>query len=94
MIRSEHIKCCLAALIHFMLFKGLGSFKKIFLNRRKWRRMKGLSIDTTYTPPLFSFYTTFKSCSEHENIIHQIKNNINTKLTQIVPNSKTQKRIY
>jgi hypothetical protein len=23
--------------------------------------MKGLSIDTTHTPPLFSFYTTFKS---------------------------------
>jgi hypothetical protein len=30
MIRSEHIKSCLAALIHFMLFKGPGSFKKFF----------------------------------------------------------------
>jgi hypothetical protein len=28
MIRSEHIKSCLAALIHFMLFKRPGSFKK------------------------------------------------------------------
>jgi hypothetical protein len=30
MIRSEHIKSCLAALIHFMLIKGPGSFKKNF----------------------------------------------------------------
>ena len=30
MIRSEHIKSCLAALIHFMLFKGPGSFKIFF----------------------------------------------------------------
>ncbi len=29
MIRSEHMKSCLAALIRFMLFKGPGSFKKI-----------------------------------------------------------------
>ena len=29
MIRSEHIKSCLAALIHFMLFKGPGPLKKI-----------------------------------------------------------------
>jgi hypothetical protein len=30
MIRSEHMKSCLAAQIRFMLFKGLGSFKKNF----------------------------------------------------------------
>jgi hypothetical protein len=30
MIRSEHMKSCLAAQISFMLFKGLGSFKKNF----------------------------------------------------------------
>ncbi len=30
MIRSEHMNSCLAAQIRFMLFKGLGSFKKIF----------------------------------------------------------------
>jgi hypothetical protein len=29
MIRSEHMKSCLADQIRFMLFKGLGSFKKI-----------------------------------------------------------------
>jgi hypothetical protein len=61
MIRSEHMKSCLAALIRFMLFKGPGSLKNFFFNRRKCRRMKGLSIDTTHTPPLFSFYTTFKA---------------------------------
>ncbi len=30
MIRSEHMKSCLAAQIRFMLFKGLGSFKNSF----------------------------------------------------------------
>jgi hypothetical protein len=30
MIRSEHMKSCSAAQIPFMLFKGLGSFKKKF----------------------------------------------------------------
>ena len=30
MIRSEHMKSCLAAQIRFMLFKGLGSFKNLF----------------------------------------------------------------
>jgi hypothetical protein len=30
MIWSEHMKSCLAAQIHFMLFKGPGSFKIIF----------------------------------------------------------------
>jgi hypothetical protein len=30
MIRSEHMKSCLAAQIHFMLFKGPGSLKIIF----------------------------------------------------------------
>ncbi len=38
-----------------MLFKGPGSFKNIFLNRRKCWRTKGLSIDTTHTPLLFHF---------------------------------------
>jgi hypothetical protein len=30
MIRSVHMNSCLAAKIRFMLFKGPGSFKKIF----------------------------------------------------------------
>jgi hypothetical protein len=30
MIRSEHMKSCLTAQIRFMLFKGPGSFKKMF----------------------------------------------------------------
>ena len=30
MIRSEHMKRCLAAQMRFMPFKGLGSFKKNF----------------------------------------------------------------
>ncbi len=43
-----------------LLFKGPGSFKQKF-NRRKCRRIKGLSIDTTHTPlPPWSFYSTFK----------------------------------
>jgi hypothetical protein len=58
MIWSEHMKSCLAAQIRFMLFKGPGSFN-FFLNMRKFRVFKGLSIDTTHTPPPFSFYTTF-----------------------------------
>jgi hypothetical protein len=62
MIRSEHMKSCLAAQIGFMLFKGPGSFK-FFLNMRKFRVFKGLSIDTTHTPPPISFYTTFRRYS-------------------------------
>jgi hypothetical protein len=30
MIRSEHMKSCLAAQIHLMLFQGLGPFNKNF----------------------------------------------------------------
>jgi hypothetical protein len=53
------MKSCLTAQIRFLLFKGPGSFKKFFLNLRKCGVIEGLSIDTTHTPPLFSFYTTF-----------------------------------
>jgi hypothetical protein len=60
MIWSEHMKSCLAAQIRVMLFKGPGSLI-FFLNMRKFRVFKGLSIDTTHTPPPFSFYTTFKT---------------------------------
>jgi hypothetical protein len=45
--------------MRFLLFKGPGSFKK----SKKFAEMWGIygpSIDTTHTPPLFSFYTTFK----------------------------------
>jgi hypothetical protein len=64
MIRSEHMKSCLTAQIRFLLFKGPGSFKICFKNLRKFRVIEGLSIDTTHTPPLFSFYTTFKEQKE------------------------------
>ncbi len=61
MIQSEHMKSCLAAQIRIMLFKGPGSFKIFFFNRRKRWRIKGLSIDTTYTPFLFILHYLFKS---------------------------------
>jgi hypothetical protein len=34
--------------------------EKKVINLRECTVMKGPSIDTTHTPPLFSFYTTFK----------------------------------
>jgi hypothetical protein len=58
-IRSEHMNSCEAAEKRFILFKGPGSLKKNF-NRWKCRGIKGLSTDTTLTPPPWSFYSTFK----------------------------------
>jgi hypothetical protein len=61
MIWSEHMKSCLAAQIRFMLFKGLGSFKKNFLIGGNVDELKAYRlIPLTPPPPPFSFYTTFK----------------------------------
>ncbi len=46
----------------FCYLKGRGPLKKIKA-LRECRVIKGPSIDTTHTPPLFSFYTTFKGFS-------------------------------
>jgi hypothetical protein len=51
MIRSEHMKSCLAAQKRCLMFKELGSFKKMFKIGRKCRGFTGLSIDTTPPPP-------------------------------------------
>ncbi len=42
----------------FCYLKGRGPLKTV-KNLRKCRRILGPLIDTTHTPPLFSFYTTF-----------------------------------
>ena len=60
MIRSEHMNSGLTAQIRFMLFKGPGPFKKNFKIGGNVDELKGISIDTAHTPPLFSFNTTFK----------------------------------
>jgi hypothetical protein len=49
MIRSEHMKSCLAAVIRFMLFKGPGSFKNV--DKLKVYQLIPL------TPPLFFHFT-------------------------------------
>ncbi len=56
MIRSEHMKSCLAALIRFMLFKGPGSFKKIFLIGGNVDELKAYGL-IPLTPPLFFHFT-------------------------------------
>ncbi len=50
----------------FYYLKGRGPLKKV-KNLRKCRRIYGPSIDTTHTPPLFSFYTNFKCRSTKYN---------------------------
>jgi hypothetical protein len=56
MIRSEHMKSCLAALIRFMLFKGPGSFKKKFLIGGNVDELKAYRL-IPLTPPLFFHFT-------------------------------------
>ncbi len=66
MIRSEHMKSCLVAQTRFMLFKGLGSFKKFFKIGGNVDELKAYRlIPCTHSPPPFSFYTTFKSTHIH-----------------------------
>ena len=60
MIRSEHMESCLTAQIRFMLFKGPGSFKKIFKIGGNVDELKACRLIPFTPPPLFSFYTTFK----------------------------------
>ncbi len=47
----------------FYDLKGRGPIKKVKNLRECWQ-IKGPSIDTTQTPPLFSFYTTFKGIDQ------------------------------
>ncbi len=56
MIRSEHMKSCLAAPICFMLFKGPGSFKKFFKIGRNVDELKAYQL-IPLTPPLFFHFT-------------------------------------
>jgi hypothetical protein len=56
MIRSEHMKSCLAAQIRFMLFKGRGSFKKIFKIGGNVEELKAYRL-IPLTPPLLFHFT-------------------------------------
>ena len=56
MIRSEHMKSCLTAQIRFMLFKGPGSFKKIFKIGGNVDELKGYRL-IPLTHPLFFHFT-------------------------------------
>jgi hypothetical protein len=56
MIRSGHMKSCLTAQICFMLFKGPGSFKKIFKIGGNVDELKGYRL-IPLTRPLFFHFT-------------------------------------
>ena len=56
MIRSEHMKSCLAALIRFMLFKGPGFFKKKISIGGNVDELKAYRL-IPLTPPLFFHFT-------------------------------------
>jgi hypothetical protein len=60
MIQSEHMKSCLTAQKHFLLFKGPGSFKFFYKICGNVHELKAYRL-IPLTPPPFSFYTTFKS---------------------------------
>jgi hypothetical protein len=55
MIRSEHMKSCLAAQIRFMLFKRPGSFKKNFLIGGNVDKLKAYRLIPLTHPLLFHF---------------------------------------
>jgi hypothetical protein len=56
MIRSEHMKSCLTAQIHFMLFKGPGSFKINFKIGGNVEKLKAYRL-IPFTPPLLFHFT-------------------------------------
>jgi hypothetical protein len=56
MIRSVHMKSCLAAQIRFMLFKGPGSFKTNFKIGGNVDKLKAYRL-IPLTPPLFFHFT-------------------------------------
>ena len=56
MIRSEHMKSCLAAQIRFMLFKGPGSFKINFKIGGNFDELKAYRL-IPLTPPLLFHFT-------------------------------------
>ena len=56
MIRAEHIKSCLTAQIHFLMFKGPGSFKTIFKIGGNVDELKAYRL-IPLTPPLFFHFT-------------------------------------
>jgi hypothetical protein len=56
MIRSEHMKSCLTAQLRFMLFKGPGSFKKIFKIGGNVDELKACRL-IPLTSPLFFHFT-------------------------------------
>jgi hypothetical protein len=67
MIRSEHMKSCLAAQIRFMLFKGPGSFKIFFKICRNLKYLKAYRL-IPLTPPL-RFHFTLPLTTEAETVL-------------------------
>jgi hypothetical protein len=59
LIQWRPLRSCFTAPKRFLLFKGPGSLKFFFLYWRKCRVIKGLSIDTTPTPPFVPLDSTF-----------------------------------
>jgi hypothetical protein len=55
MIRSVHMKSCLAAQIRFMLFKGPGFFKKLFKICGNVDELTAYPLIPLTPPPLFHF---------------------------------------
>jgi hypothetical protein len=55
MIRSIHMKSCLASQIRFMLFKGLGSFKNFFKIRLNVDELKAYRLIPLTPTLLFHF---------------------------------------
>ncbi len=55
MIQSEHMKSCLIAQKRFFLFKGLGSFTKIFKIGGNVDELKGYRLIPLTSPFLFHF---------------------------------------
>jgi hypothetical protein len=64
MIRSEHMKSCLAAQILFMLFKGLGSFKKDFKISGNVNELKAYRL-IPLTSHLFFHFTLPLRCQKN-----------------------------
>jgi hypothetical protein len=80
MIRSEHMKSCLAAQIRFMLFKGPGSFKNFFKISGNVDELKAYRlIPFTPPPPLLFHFTLYFNVLYCKLSRSAMKNNNNRK---------------
>jgi hypothetical protein len=77
MIRSEHMKSCLADQICFMLFKGPGSFKKLFCIGGNVEKLEAFRLIPLTPPHLFHFSLPLEGNQIFANIcgdIHDLSN--------------------